>query len=376
MNNTAEQLTDNPWGHASQVIQSVEDVAKSVLAPEANRIDQEGYYPKDILRKLGEQGAFALHLDAYGRDFYSALECNRVISKACGSTGFVTWCQNVCGVYIDQSENVALKNKLFNHASAITLGGTALSNPVKAFSQIEDIALEAKKVDGGYVVSGSLPWVSHIDYDQYCGAVAAIKNDDGSASDYEVFFLMEIDKEVVKLTECPKFSGMEGTSTWGVHLDEYFVSYDDIIADPARPFIQQVRGAFILLQVGMATGIIEASIEASESSESSAGHVNKYLDNRPDELRKEYESILAKTQSLSKTPYESDPGFILQVLKLRESVAQLSLKASQAALLHQGARGYLMNAKPQRLIREAQFVGIVTPAIKHLRWEIDRLIAS
>lgn len=33
-----------------------------------------------------------------------------------------------------------------------------------------------------------------------------------------------------------------------------------------------------------------------------------------------------------------------------------------------------MNAAPQRRIREAHFVAIVTPAIKHLRWEMARLM--
>jgi hypothetical protein len=42
--------------------------------------------------------------------------------------------------------------------------------------------------------------------------------------------------------------------------------------------------------------------------------------------------------------------------------------------MHQGARGYLKSAAPQRRIREAQFVAIVTPAIKHLRWEMARLM--
>jgi hypothetical protein len=52
------------------------------------------------------------------------------------------------------------------------------------------------------------------------------------------------------------------------------------------------------------------------------------------------------------------------------------LRAAQASLLHQGARGYLMSAAPQRRIRESHFVAIVTPAIKHLRWEMARLSAE
>jgi hypothetical protein len=42
------------------------------------------------------------------------------------------------------------------------LGGTALSNPMKSFAQIESLLLKATPVDGGYVVNGTLPWVSNL----------------------------------------------------------------------------------------------------------------------------------------------------------------------------------------------------------------------
>jgi len=54
-------------------------------------------------------------------------------------------------------------------------------------------------------------------------------------------------------------------------------------------------------------------------------------------------------------------------------VSELALRAAQSALLHQGARGYLMSSAAQRRVRESHFVAIVTPALKHLRKEIDRL---
>jgi hypothetical protein len=44
--------------------------------------------------------------------------------------------------------------------------------------------------------------------------------------------------------------------------------------------------------------------------------------------------------------------------------------------MHQGARGYLMQSDVQRRVREAQFVAIVTPAIKHLRKEVAALCAE
>jgi alkylation response protein AidB-like acyl-CoA dehydrogenase len=70
---------------------------------------------------------------------------------------------------------------------------------------------------------------------------------------------------------------------------------------------------------------------------------------------------------------DSSDDFFADVLQLRLTGSELALKASQSAMLHSGARGYLANAPAQRKLRESYFVAIVTPAIKHLRKELARL---
>jgi len=91
-------------------------------------------------------------------------------------------------------------------------------------------------------------------------------------------------------------------------------------------------------------------------------------------LAMELEQLTARIRELAENPYERDKDYLIDVLDARAQTSELALKASQSALLHQGARGYLMDAAPQRLIREAHFVAIVTPAVKHLRWEIAKLM--
>ncbi|GAB0152610.1 MULTISPECIES: acyl-CoA dehydrogenase family protein [Marinobacterium] len=373
MNNVAVSTPlFTPWADDAQVLADVAKVAREQLAPAAYRIDHEGYYPTDIMADLGQAGAFAAHLNQHGGRFGLALATMQEVSRHCGSTGFMTWCHDVCGLYMEQSGNPALLARLDDHVAGRTFGGTGLSNPMKALTGIEKMALKAKKVPGGYSVSGTLPWVSHIGQGQYCGAIAAVDRADGSRS-HEVMFLLDID-ERVPLRPCPEFSGMEGTSTWAVPLDNYFVSEDQIIADPARPFIQRIRAAFVLLQVGIAAGVIQGSIDSIRDVENQLGHVNQYLHNRPDELQAEFDEVAARAGVLAQTPFDGSKDYLLDVLELRAHGAELSLKASQSALLHQGARGYLMNSAPQRRIREAHFVAIVTPAIKHLRWEMAKLM--
>lgn len=355
-----------------ELLANVKQITTGALASAAYQIDHEGFYPTDILRALGQAGAFGAHLERNGQKTGLAIDAMREIARNCGSTGFLAWCHDVCGLYLEQSGNPALTGVMLDeHACANTLGGTALSNPMKTFAGIEKMLLRAKRVQGGYRVSGALPWVSHIGRGQYCGAIAGVYLDDGSTS-HEIMFLLRCTNDVV-LRPCPEFSGMEGTSTWGLRLEDYFVGEDALIADPAKPFIARVRAAFILLQTGWALGVTQGSIESMLEVEPLLGHVNKFLNDRPDDMQAELDDLSQRIQTLALTPFDGSTDYVLSVLDARAQSAELSLRASQSALLHQGARGYMMNTAPQRRIREAHFVAIVTPAIKHLRWEMARL---
>jgi hypothetical protein len=138
--------------------------------------------------------------------------------------------------------------------------------------------------------------------------------------------------------------------------------------------VAHIRGVFILLQAGMGLGVIQGSIDAMREVEPALGHVNQYLHDRPDELQAEFDDLASRVMKLAETPYDGSRDYLLDVLDARSQCSELSLRASQSSLLHQGARGYLAGAAPQRRVREAHFVSIVTPAIKHLRWEMARLM--
>ncbi|MFD1279844.1 acyl-CoA dehydrogenase family protein [Methylobacterium goesingense] len=345
-------------------------ISEGPLSAAAAKIDH-GAYPLDIMAQLGAAGALSVHLDRHGARIGLAIAAMQAASRACGATGFLMWCHDVCGLYMEQSGNPALTGAVLDdHAAGRTFGGTALSNPMKAFAGIEPILLRARRVAGGYRVNGMLPWVSHIGPGQYCGAIAGVVGA-GDTISHEIMFLLRCDS--AELRSCPQFSGMEGTSTWGLRLDEYFVGEDALIADPARPFIGRIRAAFILLQCGMGLGVAEGSVDSMLAVEETLGHVNQFLDDRPGQISAELAELRARVMRLAESPYDGSNDYLIDVLDARAQTSELALRASQSALLHQGARGYMMSAAPQRRIREAHFVAIVTPAVKHLRWEMARL---
>lgn len=381
----------------------VRHLAQGPVARDAGRVDSEGHYPLDNLAALGAAGAFAAHVDGEP-DFAEAIDAMAAVGRSCGATAFLTWCQDVCGLYLRQSGNPALQATLQSHVRGATLGGTALSNPMKTFAGIERMLLHARRVPGGYRVNGALPWVSHLAPGHYCGAIADVRDDSGNST-HEIMFVLHVDgiesadaahgheaangngatqgdgamhgdgadRGRVLLRRCPEFAGMEGTSTWGVRVNDLFVDESLLIADPARPFIVRIRPGFILLQTGMGTGLVQGCIDDMREVEPVLGHVNRFLDDRPDALQAELDELDGRIRVLARTPYDGSDEYLLDVLDAREQCSTLSLRAAQSGMLHQGARGYLMQSAPQRRLREAQFVAIVTPAIKHLRREMERL---
>ncbi|MES2685443.1 MAG: acyl-CoA dehydrogenase family protein [Pseudomonadota bacterium] len=356
------------------LISAVRELADGPLAELADDIDRRGIYPKSILQRLGELGALKAHM-ADGEtpaDYGLAIRAMTEVSRVCGATGFMVWCHDVCGVYMEQSGNPALTGAaLERHGKGQTLGATGMSNPMKTFAGIETFLLHARKVEGGHRVSGTLPWVSNLGPDHYFGAVADVE---GGAQ--EIMFLVHCGAPGVELRNCPSFSAMEGTNTWAVRLTDYFVGEAALIAEPVRPFIGRIRAAFILLQTGMGLGVAQGAIDSMWKVERQLGHVNEFLEDRPDALQDELDALTARIMTLAKTPFGSEREFLIDVLDARAHASELALRAAQSALLHQGARGYLMTSDVQRRVRESHFVAIVTPAIKHLRKEIARLSAE
>src|SRR3989344_1155591 len=230
-------------------------------------------------------------------DYGLAIRAMAEASRVCGATGFMMWCQAVCGLYLQQSGNPTLMGDVLQrHASGAGMGGTALSNPMKSYAQIESLLLK-----------------------------------------------------------------------------DHFIGTADTMADPTRPFIARIRAAFVMLQCGMAVGITQGAIDSMWAVEAQLGHVNQFLEDRPDALQAELDALTARVMQLAQTPFDTSTDFFIDVLDARAHGAELCLRAAQSALMHQGARGYLMSSDVQRRVRESHFVAIVTPAIKHLRKEIARL---
>jgi alkylation response protein AidB-like acyl-CoA dehydrogenase len=350
---------------ARGVIDDVRAIAARELPSLVHKIDVEGLYPEAVMRAFGHAGAYAQHLPGESEqiDLGAAIGAMAAAGEYCLSTSFCIWCQDALGWYVYSSDNDALKQTLGRQvATGAALGGTALSNPMKTFFGIEQIRLKAKRVDGGFVVRGLLPYVSNLGPDHYFGAVFEVEE-----PKRYVMAVIPCATEGVSLADNTRFVALDGTRTYAVQVRDAFIPDALVLADPVDDYIKKIRAGFVLLQAGMAFGLIRDCIAMMEQVKAPLGHVNKYLDVQPEEIAAKLTGMEKAVAALAATPFETDSGYWRAVIEARLAAGEASVQAASAAMLHCGARGYVATGAAQRRLREAYFVAIVTPATKQLK---------
>src|SRR5216683_1687404 len=166
---------------SASIAEEVATIARKNLAPQAAAIDAGTVYPEELLRRLGDVGAWRSHLVKNGAaDLRCAIQSMAAIGEVCGATAFMAWCQNTLVWYAANSTNLKLASRFGDSfSSGRLLGGTGLSNPMKTFFGIEKLKLKGRKVEGGYIVKGALPWVSNLGPDHFFGTIFEREDEPG-----------------------------------------------------------------------------------------------------------------------------------------------------------------------------------------------------
>lgn len=360
---------------AHSSLEAIDQLIRTDLAPLAVDIDVDGVYPEAFLRRLGELGGYGASLAADAPQplgLHHALGVAARVGAVSGAAAFSVWCQFTCAWYLQHAAVAATRERYLDAVvRGELLAGTGMSNTMKHLAGIEKIRLTARREGDGYVLNGMLPWVSNL-AEHHLVIVAAAVDAGGYA-----MFAVESGTPGYENHPCPEFAGMEGSRTLNLRFKQVHVAADQVLAHPDRfdAFIAQIKPGFLLGQVGMGVGVVDACLKVLHENRGGQHDINAYLDVQEDDLQAARDALVSDADRLA-AQAQAGTAALLPVLRLRAAASELALRAGNAAVLHAGARGYIRRHAAQRLLREAVFVAIVTPALKHLRKEIHDLEQS
>ncbi len=337
----------------------MEQLLRVKLKPFVKKIDAEAYYAEDFLTELGASGYF----QSRGLADADVLRQGSVLveetSKVCMTTGFNLWCHLASMTYLRHSGNAYLRSEVLPQLeSGEKLGGTGLSNPMKYYAGMEKLHLSARRVDGGFIVSGPLAAVSNLGPDHWFGLIAAVNDDQ------RIMAFVPCHAEGLTLKEKVEYIGLNGSATYSCHFEEVFVPDKWLITDDADAYVCQIRPAFVAYQIPLGFGVTEASIKAIEQARNRQRGCNTYLQVQADDIEREWEPLRERFYRLIESGEAG--GSWEQLLQIRLESAYLTLKAVQVCMLHQGGAAYLRHSDASRRLREAYFFANLTPTVKHL----------
>lgn len=341
------------------------------------KIDQEGKYPAEIIKAVGAHGGFRLSPSNQTTSLQLGVvhKYQVEIAKICVNTAFLCWCQSACGWYLLNTTNNYLKEKFLQQvANGEILAGTGLSNPIKSLAGIEEIKVTAQKVKGGYLLTGSLPWVSNVKRNHYFGVVFTLSSKANGVSDIKNPYhdnelrvgFIDTNNTGIRMKNTNRFVALNGSTTVAVVFDNYFLPDDFLLAEDGLGFLKKIRPGFILLQTAMGLGITGSVLRELDLVLEKKIHLNELYQKQVLQYKQIYELQSQESLDLLLNPYVEDDFSFKKILSLRLRIAEHGLKVSQLNLILNGSNGYLKNSTAFRKFREAHFISIVTPSVTQL----------
>jgi len=354
---------------------TVREVVEGQLRPAAVEIDRDGAYPRDVMRALGAAGAFVQLADGPGgivgkADLAPTIEAVRMVAEECASTAFCCWCQAALTWYLRCTDNLPLRRRMLSGvATGEILGGTALSNPMKARCGLQDLMLKSAPADDGqgWRVSGVIPWVSNIEAGHPFGAVFSVP---GASP---VMAVVDDTMEGLSIRPNDDYEVMAGTATVSTTLRKVAVGEDRLLARDAPDFIARIRPGFVLIQAGIGLGLLEAAARVMEAtrrahSEGLPGGLLSTPAQVRDTARRLHERVMLQAADIAAGERVSSED----LFALRLDLAEAAVRGATSAQLMAGAPGLLRGRRAARLLREAAFYGVLTPSVRHLSHVLER----
>ncbi len=346
----------------------VKEFAEKEIAPEAERLDREGIFARENLKKMAREGLMGVIIPkewgGMGLDYRHYVVAIEEISKACSSTGVLMAVHNSVATYpIYRWGSERLKEKyLKDLATGRKLGAFALTEP-QAGSDASAVRTRAVKEGDHYVLNGNKVFITAGNEADVVLVFAT--TDPKKGRDGMLILAVEKGTEGFTYGTIEDKMGMRASTTAELVFDNVEVPEENILASEGEGF---QMGLAILdggrIGIGaQAVGIAQAALDESI----------KYVNERI-QFGKPLRKFQATQWMLAEASTRIDASRLLvhHAATLKDMGLPFSRAASEAkyfasetarivtnyAVQLHGGYGYLTGSKVERLYRDAKVTEI------------------
>lgn len=348
---------------STPVLEQVEKFLFERVRPRAQDMDMNLEALREGLSELAARGLLGLRADPeYGGQGFSDAAFRRfqeTIARCSGALAFVQTQHQSAVSFLNKSANEGLKRRyLPKWCTGERMSGIAFSQLRKSGSPV----LSARHEDGGWVLNGTMPWVTGYGIFQDCVVAAYTK-------DQRTWF------GVIRLEDCEslvfspvmRLASMEVGQTVSVNVRDHFVPNEDVLYLKAGNWIHDNDMLNIALQSPFALGCAAAAIDVMRSvyEKKRIEAIAKAADVLEEELNRCREEAYAAMEEKDNSP---------RSLKARAWAIEMAARCAHAAVVASSGQGNSLSHPAQRVYREALVFTVLAQTKPILEATLERVI--
>jgi len=346
----------------NELLESFGEFQEKEILPTAEKIDMEGTFPKENVRKIFRQGftniPYPEGLGGLGLPFTVYIACMEMVGKACASTAISlaihgTMCD---GIY--QFGNEAQHGKyLKDLIRGEKLGAFALTESGGG-SDAGAMTTRAERTAGGWTINGAKMYITNVGVADYYLVFA--RSEQGYAS-------ILVPKEAKGFSQganIPKM-GLRGSTLMGFNLENVSVPEENLVGEDGRGFDYAKKMLFggritiAALSIGIAQMAMEKTIAYAKERGAFGQRLSDFQTTRSKVADSATDINIARLATYyaaylkgSKRPYEKE------ACEAKLFASEMALRVCNDAIQIHGGYGYTNEADVHRHWRDAKLMTI------------------
>ena len=213
---------------------SVREFAANEIQPLADEIDRKNEFPHELWQKLGDMGLLGITVEeeygGAGMGYLEHVVAMEEVSRASASVGLSYGAHS--NLAVNQIRRNGSEEQKKRHLPKLIsgehVGALAMSEP-NAGSDVVSMKLDAKGVDGGYLLNGSKMWITNGPDANVLVVYGRTEHNSGSRG--ITAFLVE--REFKGFSTSKKFDklGMRGSNTGELVFKDCFVPQENVLGN-------------------------------------------------------------------------------------------------------------------------------------------------